>query len=103
MQEFYITQVSREIEGRVTTKLSLDFSRTENGILGSLPKLGDFPLNLQAPVHCGSVPETSRNSNRENQGMNEYRSKNDPHSEARVSLSQSPQDCCPDDPYDSYD
>ena len=31
-QEDYITQVSEEIEGRVTKKLSQEFSRTENHI-----------------------------------------------------------------------
>ena len=33
-QEDYITQVSEEIEGRVTKKLSQEFSRTENRIIG---------------------------------------------------------------------
>ena len=32
-QEDYITQVSEEIEGRVTKKLSQEFSRTENRII----------------------------------------------------------------------
>ena len=35
-QEDYITQVSEEIEGRVTKKLSQEFSRTENRILDAL-------------------------------------------------------------------
>ena len=35
-QEDCITQVSEEIEGRVTKKLSQEFSRTENRILGAL-------------------------------------------------------------------
>ena len=34
-QEDYITQVSEEIEGRVIKKLSQEFSRTENCILGA--------------------------------------------------------------------
>ena len=38
----YISQVSEEIEGRVTKKLSKDFSRTESRILGALSKLDDF-------------------------------------------------------------
>ena len=37
-QEDYITQVSEEIEGRVTKKLSQEFSRTENRILGALAR-----------------------------------------------------------------
>ena len=32
----YISQVSEEIEGRVTKKLSKEFSRTESRILGAL-------------------------------------------------------------------
>ena len=35
-QEDYITQVSEEIEGRVTMKLSLEISRTESRIIGAL-------------------------------------------------------------------
>ena len=41
-QEDYITQVSLEIEGRHTKKLSQEFSRTENRILGALARLYDF-------------------------------------------------------------
>ena len=40
-QEDYITQVSEEIEGRVTKRLSKEFSRTESRILGA-PRLDDF-------------------------------------------------------------
>ena len=43
-QEDYITQVSQEIEGRVTKKLSQEFSRTENRILEALSRLDDNPL-----------------------------------------------------------
>ena len=35
----YISQVSEEIEGRVTKKLSEEFSKTESCILGALSKL----------------------------------------------------------------
>ena len=35
----YIAQVSEEIEGRVTEKLSQEFSRTKFSILGALSKL----------------------------------------------------------------
>ena len=35
----YISQVSEEIDGRVTKKLSKEFSRTESRILGALSKL----------------------------------------------------------------
>ena len=41
-QEDYITQVSEEIEGRVTKRLSKEFSRTENRRLGALARLDYF-------------------------------------------------------------
>ena len=40
-QEDFITQVSEEIEGMVTKKLSQEFSRTEKRILGALARLDD--------------------------------------------------------------
>ena len=43
----YISQVSEEIEGRFTKKLSKEFSRTESRILGALSKLDEFLLNPQ--------------------------------------------------------
>ena len=44
-QEHYITQVFEEIEGRVTKKLSQEFSRTENRRLGALARIDDFLKN----------------------------------------------------------
>ena len=44
-REDYLTQVSEEIEGRVTKKLSQEFSKTENRILGALARLEDFLMN----------------------------------------------------------
>ena len=41
----YISQVSEEIEGRVSKKLSKEFSKTESRILGALSTLDEFPLN----------------------------------------------------------
>ena len=43
----YISQVSEEIEGRVTSKLSEEFSQTEPRILGALSKLDEFFLSPQ--------------------------------------------------------
>ena len=40
----YFSQVSEEIEGRVTKKLSKEFSKTESRILGALSKLTSFFL-----------------------------------------------------------
>ena len=44
-QEDYITQVSEEIEGGVTGKLSQEFKRTGNSILGAIAHLDDFLMN----------------------------------------------------------
>ena len=81
-QEDYITQVSEEIEGRVTKKLSQEFSRTENRILGALVRLDDFLMNPLLQDHSGTTPETSRNVFSINQGANEDDSQSDPHPEA---------------------
>ena len=56
-QEDYITQVSEEIEGRVTKKLSKEFSRTENRILGALARLDDFLVNPLLQGHSGGLTE----------------------------------------------
>ena len=72
----------------MTKKLSQEFSRTESRILGAMSKLDVFVLNPQARVQSGHVPETLRNSNRENRETNGDRSQNDPHPEMGVSLSQ---------------
>ena len=61
-QEDYITQVSEEIERRVTKKLSQEFSKTENRILGALWRLDDFVMNPLIQGHCRTTPETSRNN-----------------------------------------
>ena len=80
-QEDYITQVSEEIEGRVTKRLSKEFSRTENRILGALARLDDFLMNPFLPGHFGTTPEPTRNISHNNQGTNEDGSQNDPHPE----------------------
>ena len=59
-QEDYISQVSEEIEGRVTKKLSQEFSRTENRILGAPARLDDFLMNPLLQGHSGTTPETPR-------------------------------------------
>ena len=81
-QEDYISQVSEEIEGRLTKKLSQEFSRTENRILGALARLDDFLMNPLLQGHSGTTPETSRNVFSINQGTNEDDSQSDPHPEA---------------------
>ena len=81
-QEDYITQVSEEIEGRVTKKLSQEFSRTENRILGALARLDSFLMNPLLQGHSGTATETSRNVFSVNQGTSEDDSQSDPHPEA---------------------
>ena len=78
----YITQVSEEIEGRVTKRLSKEFSRTENRILGALARLDDFLMNPLLPGYSGATPEPTRRASGNNQGTNEDDSQNDPHPEA---------------------
>ena len=100
INEEYITKVSEEIEGRVTRKLSQEFSRTESRILGALSKLDEFLLNQQIRTHSGTVPGTFRNTNVENQGTNEDDSQSDPHPEAGIFHGQTTQNSgpkeCPD-------
>ena len=55
IQEEYIAQVSKEIEKRVTRKLSQEFSGTERRILGPPSKLDEFLLDPQDRVHSGSI------------------------------------------------
>ena len=81
----YISQVSEEIEGGVTKKLSKEFSRTESRILGALSKLDEFLLNPQVRTCSVAVPGTSRSSNLENQGTNEDRPSDDPGPEVEFS------------------
>ena len=61
----YISQVSEEIEGRVTKKFSKEFSKTESRILGALSKLDELLLNPQDRTCSGAVLGTSRNNNSE--------------------------------------
>ena len=82
INEEYITQVSEQIEGRVTKKLSQELTWTESRILGALSKLDEFLLNQQIRTHSGTVPETFRNTNVDNQETNEDDSQSDPHPEA---------------------
>ena len=100
-QEDYITQVSREIEGRITKKLSHVFSRTKNHILGALSRLDDFLMNLLIQGHSGTAPEASRNAYGTNQGTNEDDSQSDPHPEAGIFRNQTAQNSGPEDGHDS--
>ena len=97
INEEYITQVSEEIEGRVSKKLSQEFSRTKSRILGALTKLDEFLSNQQIHTHFETVPGTFRNTNVENQGTNEDDSQSDPHPEAGIFRGQTTQNSGPKD------
>ena len=78
LQEDYITQVSEEIEGRVTK----EFSRTENRIWGALARLDDFLINPLIQGHSGTTSEMSRIAFSTND------SQSDPHPESGIFCNQ---------------
>ena len=96
INEEYITQVSEEIEGRITKKLSQEFSRTESRILGALSKLDEFLLSPQIRTHSETVPGAFRNTNVDNQGTNEDDSQSDPHPGAGIFRSHTTQNSGPE-------
>ena len=77
----YISQVSEEIEGRVTKKLSKEFNKTESRILGALSNFDEFLLNPQVRTCSLAAHGTSRNSNSENRETHGDRSSDDPYPE----------------------
>ena len=99
-QEDYITQVSEEIEGRVTKRLSKGLSRTENRILGALARLDIFLMNPLLPGCSGTIPEPSQNALNTSQGTNEDDSQNDSHPEAGLFHGQMTQNSGPEDGHD---
>ena len=78
----YISQVSEEIEGRVTKKLSKEFSKTESRILDALSNLDELLLNPQVRTCSVTVPRTSRNNNSENRETTGDCSSDNPYPEA---------------------
>ena len=90
-QEQYATQVSEEIEGRVTTRLSKEFSRTENRILGALARLDDFFMRPLIQGHPGTAPETSQNAFGTKQGTTEDDSQRDLHPHSGIFNNQTTQ------------
>ena len=77
----YISQVSEEIEERVTQKLSRELSKTESRILGALSKLDEFLLNPRVRTCSVAVHGTSGNANSENRETHGDRSSDDPYPE----------------------
>ena len=99
-QDDYISQVTEEIEGRVTIKLSQDFSRTENRILGALAQLDDFLMSPLIQGHSGTAPETSQNVYSISQGTNGDDSQSNFHPEAGLFNNQMAQNSGPQDGHD---
>ena len=97
----YITQVSEEIEGRVTKRLSKEFSKTENRILGALARLDGLLMNPLLPGRSGTTPKPTRNALNTSQGTNEDDSQNDPHPEAGLFHGQMTQNSSIEDGHDS--
>ena len=89
LQEDYITQVSEEIEGRVTRKLLLEFKRTGNC---TLARLGGFRMHPLIQGHLQTLqkrPETDFAHTRE-------RMKSDPHTEVDIFCSENTQNSGPE-------
>ena len=99
-REGYISHISEEIEGRVTKKLSQEFSRTENCILGAIARVDDFLMNPLLQGHSGTTPETSGNALTTSQGTNESDSHIDSHPEAGIFHNQMTQNFGPEDGHD---
>ena len=59
INEDYLTQLSEEIEGRITKKLSQEFSRIESRISDALSKLDEVLSNQQIQTYSETVPEHS--------------------------------------------
>ena len=85
MTEEYITQVSKEIERRLTKKLSQYFSRTESRILFALSKLHEILLIPQAQTCSLAVPGTSRNNDSKIRERTGNRALIDPYTEVEFS------------------
>ena len=101
-QEDYITQVFEEIEGRVTKKLSQEFSRTQNRILSELSRLDDFFWNPLIQGHSGTAAETFRNAYGTNQRTNEDDSQSHPHPGASLLQSQTTRNSGLQESHDNY-
>ena len=88
MTEEYIAQVSEEIEGRVTIKLSQKISWTKSCILGAPSKNDEFLQNPRVRTGPGTVRETPRNIDLENRKLTGDRSQNEPYPEVHPSIRQ---------------
>ena len=81
LTQHYISQVSEEIEGRVTKKLSKELNKTKSRILCALSKLDEFLLNPRVRTCSVAAHGTSGNANSEYREIHGDRSSNDPYPE----------------------
>ena len=96
INEDIIPQIFEEIEGRITKKLSQEFSSFGCSVSGALSNLDEFLLNTQIRTHSGTVPGTFRHTNVRNRGTNEREFQSDPHPEAGIFRSQTTQNSGPE-------
>ena len=82
MAQEYTSLVAKEIEGRVTKKISKEFRRGKSSILGALSKLDEILLNPQVRTFSVSVARASRSNGSENREPTGDRSLGDPCPEA---------------------
>ena len=75
----------------MTKIVSQEFNRNESWILGAISKLDKFLLNSQVRVQSGTVPGTSRDTNKQDQERSKDCSQNDPHPEVDVTVTMSTQ------------
>ena len=85
LTQHHISQVSEEIRGRMSKKLSKEFSRTRSRVFGAFSKLDEFLLDTQVRTCSVALSGTSRSSNSENRETNGDRSSDDPCPEVRHS------------------
>ena len=89
MAQEYISQVSDEIEGRMTKKFSKELSRTESRILSAWYKFDEILLNPQVRTCSLGVLGTCKNNSSENREPTGDRLLGDPCPEAVLSACQS--------------
>ena len=81
-------------------RLSKEFSKTENRIVGALERLDDFLMNPLLQRRSGATPEPTRNALSTSQGVNEDDSQNNHHPEAGLFHGQMTQNSGPEDGHD---
>ena len=91
MAQGYFSQVSEEIEERVTEKPSKEIIWTESRILGALSRLDQFLLIPQVRTCSEAVSGTSRNNDSENRESTGDRSLDDPYPDVGFSPLDNPE------------